>query len=137
MEKVLVERLVEQVKEGVHYKGHIKVGDSNPPLSYELVLSISIPQLQGVEIEENYIREIFHITVRRDDVEIPLTEEEYFFFFVMTLNPVMTFYKSLLEGNSRGLKGRVIYRQSSIVHEFSPDECEMLNAPKFGCTLPS
>lgn len=149
--KVSVERYVEQVRNGSHYKGYIRIADTK--LDYELVFGVPIERLDSIEPtkDENEIRRIFQITVKRGNANIELTKEEYGFFFSMIVELAVDFYNNPQTRNSQEgkmglmLQGRgpmaafgasmSIGMMDSGSYDFSPELCGMLNAPKFGCAL--
>ena len=57
--KVSVERYVEQVRDGSHYKGYVKIVDTE--LKYELVFGVPIDRLDDMEpiTDVNEIHRIF------------------------------------------------------------------------------
>lgn len=149
--KVSVERHVEQVRDGSHYKGYVKFDETR--LDYELVFGVPIAQLDSVGQlkDENEIRHLFQITVKRDNANIELTNEEYGLFFSMIVELAVEFYHSgQTRGSNEGMLGDMLQGRgptaafgvlmsigmtSSGSHNFSPELCEMLSAPKFGCAL--
>ena len=89
--KVNVERYVEQVRDGSHYKGHVKIADTQ--LEYELVFTVPIPKLDDME-PPNGITEIcrlLQLTMKRNGIGMELTDEEYGFFLNMLLEFVVDF----------------------------------------------
>ena len=148
--KVSVERYVEQVRDGSHYKGYVKIADTK--LNYELVFGVPIARLDSMEPakDENEIRRLFHLTVKRNSANIELTKEEYGFFFSMTVELAVEFYNDPQtsdinegfvgmairgEGPMAGFIKASISKTSSGSYNFPPELCEMLSAPKFGCAL--
>ena len=149
--KVSVERHVEQVRNGRRYKGYVKI--ANTKLDYELVFGVPIAQLDSMEPaeDENGIRRLFQLAVKRNNANIELTEEEYKFFFSMIVELAVDFYNNpQTRGINEGYVGEVLQGKgplaalgasmvismtSSGSYDFSPELCEMLSAPKFGCAL--
>ena len=148
--KVSVERHVEQVRNGSHYKGYLKIADTK--LDYELVFGVPIARLDSMEPvkDENEIRRLFQLTVKRDNANIELTKEEYGFFFSMVVELAVDFYNNPQtrdsnegfigmairgEGPMAGFAKASIGMTSSGSYDFPPELCEMLSAPKFGCVL--
>ena len=148
--KVSVERYVEQVRNGSHYKGYVKIADTK--LSYELVFGIPIKQLDSIESpkDENEIRRLFQLTVKRNNADIELTNEEYSFFFSILVEFATEFYDNgQTRDSNEGLLGEVLRGEGPMAelatasigmtsdgsYEFPPELCAMLSAPKFGCTL--
>ena len=149
--KVSVERHVEQVRNGSHYKGYVKIVDTK--LDYELVFGVPIAKLDSMEPakDENEIRRIFQLTVKRDNANIELTKEEYGFFFSMVVELAVDFYTNPQTRDSQeGMMGLLLSGRgpmadfgasvsigmtSSGSYDFPPELCEMLSAPKFGCAL--
>lgn len=149
---VSVERYVEQVRNGSHYKGYLKIGESK--LDYELVFEFPIKQLDSMEPATSWdeVQRLFKITVKREDANIELTKEEYRFFFEMIVEFAVEFYNNpqtrdsqegvlgaLLRGNGQTLLGldvsASIGMTSNYSYDFQPELCEMLSSPKFGCKL--
>ena len=149
--KVSVERHVEQVRDGSHYKGYVKIADTK--LDYELMFGIPIAQLDSLEpaTGENEIRRLFQLTVRRDNANIELTKEEYGFFFSMVVELAVDFYNNpRTRDSNEGFFGMTLRGEGPMAslgasasigitsresYDFSPELCETLSAPKFGCAL--
>lgn len=151
--KVSVERHVEQVHDGNRYKGYVKIADTK--LDYELVFGVPIAQLDSMEPakDEDEIRRLFQLTVKRDNANIKLTKEEYRFFFSMTVELAVDFYNNpQTRDSNEGMMGQMLQGRgpmsafgtsasisitSSGSYDFTPELCSMLSAPKFGCELAS
>lgn len=147
--KVSVERHVEQVRDGSHYKGYVKIADTK--LDYELVFGVSIAMLDSMEPakDENEIRRLFQLTVKRGNANIELTYEEYGFFSMVVELAVEFYNNSQTRDSNKGFVGMAIrgegpmagFAKASISmtnsrsYDFPPELCEMLSAPKFGCAL--
>lgn len=149
--KVSVERHVEQVRNGSHYKGYVKIVDTK--LDYELVFGVPIAKLDSMEPakDESEIRRLFQLTVKRDNANIELTKEEYSFFFSMVVELAVEFYNNpQTRDSNEGFFGMTLRGEgpmaafgasvsigmtSSGSYDFPPELCEMLSAPKFGCAL--
>ena len=149
--KVSVERHVEQVRNGSHYKGYVKIADTK--LEYELVFGVPIARLDSMEPakDENEIRRLFQLTVKRDNANIELTKEEYGFFFSMVVKLAVDFYNNpQTRDSNEGMMGQMLqgrgpmaaFGASMLVgmtsngsYDLPPELCEMLSAPKFGCAL--
>lgn len=149
--KVSVERHVEQVRNGSHYKGYVKIAETK--LDYELVFGVPIDRLDSMEPakDENAIRRLFQITVKRDNANIELTKEEYSFFLSMIGEFAVEFYNNPQTRDSQeGMMGMMLQGRgplssfgvsasigmtSSGSYNFHPETYAMLNAPKFGCSL--
>ncbi len=140
--KVLVERYVEQGRDEGHYKGHIEINGTK--LDYELKFPCSIFRLADIDPQKSKdeLRHIIQITVKKDNTDIELTDDEYDFFYQMTALFVVEYYKFLyneefkdmvLQGLSPVAESVTI--KSSGSRGFSRELCEMLSAPKFGCAL--
>ena len=148
----LVERYVEQVCDGIHYKGHVKIAD-NDKLDYELVFAVPIPKLDDMELVKGIenIRKLFQITVKKNGASIELTNDEYGFFMHMLLEFAVRFYNEpqtrmgndgimgmMLRGTAPLAKAGVstsIGMRGDISCDFPPNISEMLKQPKFGCAL--
>ena len=149
--KVSVERYLQQVHDGSHYKGHIKIADTK--LDYELRFAVPIPQLDDMKPVKGKgeIRRLFQITVKRDDANIELTDEEYGFFLQMLVEFAAEFYNNPQTRDSqdgfigmalRGEEPMATFGASALIgvtssesYDFPPQLCEILSAPKFGCML--
>ena len=149
--RVSIERYVEQVVDGNHYKGYIKIDDA--VLDYEMVFAVPITQLDEVRpfSGQDDVRRVFQLTLRRGDADIELTNDEYGFFFQLLARFVIGFHNNPQtrgsnvgffgealrgEGPLSGLGGSAsIGMRSKTSYDFPPELCEMLNAPKFGCSL--
>ncbi len=145
--KVLVEQYAERGRDESHYKGYIKINGTK--LDYELKFPGSIFRLADIDPpkSKDELRHIIQITVKKDNIDIELTDEEYDFFYQMTALFVVEYYKFLYNEECRdiALQGlRPMMEESDIssliikssgLSVFSSELCEMLNAPKFGCSL--
>jgi hypothetical protein len=149
--KVLVERYVEQVRDGSHYRGDVKIAGTK--LDYELKFAVPISQLDDMARPNGpeEVRRIFQLTVEKEGVLIELTDEEYGFFFQMLVMLAVDFYNNPQTRDSNdGIIGMTVRGEgpladmgmstsigvkSSGTRDFPPDVCEMLSAPKFGCAL--
>jgi len=149
--KVSVERHVEQVRNGSHYKGYVKIADTK--LDYELVFGVPIARLDSMEPvkDESEVRRLFQITVKRGNANIELTKEEYGFFFSMIVEMAVDFYNNpQTRDSNEGMMGQMLQGRgpmsafgasmsigmtSNGSYDFPPELCEMLSAPKFGCAL--
>lgn len=151
MRKVPVERHVTQVRDGSHYRGHVKIVDTK--LDYELMFGVPISQLDDVAktMDESEVLRLFQIEVTRNGSKIELTDEEYGFFFSMVVELAIDFYNDPGTRSQQGgmfghmLNGRgpiaamgaslSIGMTSSGSCSLTPEICNMLSAPKFGCSL--
>jgi len=149
--KVPVERYVEQVSDGIHYKGYIVFAADK--FDYELKFAVPIPQLDDLEPPKGReeIRRLFQITIKRDEANIELSDEEYGFFFQMITELAIELHDNeQTRANNEGFVGQAlrgggpmagfgvsvkIGMKSSGSYDFPPEVFEMLNAPKFGCSL--
>lgn len=148
--KVQIERKVEQVVDGTHYKGHLKIAET--VLHYELRFAIPIPRLDDMKPLDgaDEVRRTFQITVKRDDANVELTDEEYCFFFNILMEFAVSFYHNPQTRDSQegltgmGLRGEGLMSTFAsisigITHhcsfDFEPEICEMLSSPKFDCAL--
>lgn len=151
MREFPVERLIEQVRDGIHYKGYVKIVDTI--FDYELVFRVPIADLGNVEPanEVHELRDLFQITVMRGNAKIELADEEYMFFMSMVVQFAEDFYnieqtRSSNEGKMgemlRGTKLMALFGAKMSIGMkcndtcgFHPALCERLNSPKFGCSL--
>ncbi len=132
--KVSVERNIQQVIDGRHYKGYVNIADTR--LDFELVFEVPIPHLESVPPAKTTddARRFFQITVKRDDAYIELTNEEYLFFFSVLVQLTIDFYHtgSLLTAIGVSVSAGI---KCTGTCNISQKLCEMLNAPKFGCAI--
>lgn len=149
--EVLIERSVNQVHDGTRYKGYVEIGGVR--FDYEVVFTTSIPQIEAKAPPEDLkeLRRLIPITLKKGEAEIELTEMEYGFFFTLLVMFAVGFYH-----NSQTRKTNdVLQKQSArngdaptAVGTFlpfcmtgngrfglTPEVCEALSAPKFGCQL--
>ena len=151
--KVSVERYVEQVRDGSHYKGYVKIADTR--FDYDLVFTVPIDQLDSMEPakgENDICRRLFQITVKRASADIELIgEEEYGFFLSMVLEFAVQFYNnSQTRASNEGHFGQVLQGKGDLAEfgvrasigmterglfNFQQELCDMLNTPKFSCAL--
>lgn len=145
--KVPVERKLEQVKDGTDYKGMIKIGAAQ--FDFELKFSIPIPQLDAMPAPTGMedIRRIFGLVLKKDGVEIPLTDHEWKPFFHLLVEFAVEFcHNPQIRDNNEGMAAREMSNSFPIASismdmagtttfDFKPELCSLLNAPKFGCAL--
>ena len=153
VKKVALEQYVEQVTDGVEYKGWLKI--SSTQLEYRLVFKVPIPELdkaplaEGLAVDE--IRDIFRITVIKSGNPIQLSDKEYAFFFGLLIKFACEFcVNPQTRDSQQGIMGDMV-RGNSPLHglgasatigvqgggsfEFDDELCAMLSSPKFGCAL--
>lgn len=154
--QVQIERYIEQVQDGRQYKGYLKIGGEQ--FDHDFVLGIPLSKLEEMSEEEllkrvgGEFRKLFSLAVKRGDAVIELTDEEHGLFCSILMYLVEKFYnnnqtracnESPVVGaalRGRGLLGSKsatvsICMTDTVVYTFSPEICEMLRAPKFGCTF--
>lgn len=149
---VLVERYIEQVTDGSHYKGHIRI--------FTIKFDFEIVFMLPIDLVDDYIqkrvkdfdefRQIIQIALQRDGIDLELSNQEYAFFFSMLVGIVMAFYSTpnvrifneVAEDDPVEMEilkafGISLYINLSDVSlwEFSPELCDILNSPKFGCNV--
>jgi len=151
MKPVSVERHIDQVVDGSKYKGYVQIGKAK--LDYELDFAVSIPETDTMPEPKDQAeaRRIFQITVKKDGSDIPLTDQEWGFFFSMLVMFAAEFYHlpQTRDSNS-GTMGKLMNGTHSFLSHmasvsigmtskssfnFSPDLRTMLNTPKFDCKL--
>lgn len=155
--KVAVERYIEQVADGSHYKGHVKIAGIK--FDYELKVNVEMPKFDPEHFvvrivmpeDKNELRRSYEITVRKKHKQIELDDEEYIFFFHMLVQFTVDFYN---EPMTRGAQELMFLHHllpgmaqlspepclgvgntQSGECDFSPELCKMLSTPKFGCKL--
>jgi hypothetical protein len=149
--KVFVERYVEQVRDGVCYRGYVKIEGTN--FDYELIFGVPIPELDAIEpsSDESEFRRRFQITVIRYGLNIELTKDEYGFFFSMIVECALRLYNHpQTRAGNRGEMGLLLSGlgplaefggsasvgiKSTASYDFQTELCEMLRLPKFGCAI--
>ena len=137
--KIRIERYIEQVKPGSHYRGYVKI--ANTRFDYELEFRIPIQPMSNVIITHDLIRmrRVYPLTLKRDGSNIVLTDEEFAFFLSLLLRFATEFHlhhinRSIADMNS-GLASGSIGVVSSGICDFSRELCEILEHDKFGCVL--
>jgi hypothetical protein len=149
--KVPIERYVKQVHDGTHYCGYVKI--ANTRLEYELVFTVPIPKLDdlGPAKNKDEVRGIFQITMKRGDLNIELTDDEYCFFFELLAEFALDFYDDPQTRRSNdGRLGQMLHGQGPLAAlggsitisitdggtlELPPELWAVLSSEKFGCTL--
>ena len=123
--KISVERNIEHADGDNQYKGYVDIAGTR--LDYEIVFMFPISNFQIIDtdtMDENEIRKLITITVKRGCANIELTMDEYYFFFSMLVGLAVDLYNSQQTNTTR-----------SEIYDFPLGLCEMLSAPKFGCAL--
>ena len=154
--QVAVEQRIEQVHDGTHYKGYIKIAEVQ--FDFDLKFAIPIPELEDSSEEakdEEELRRLFQISLKKNDVDIELSKDEYGFFFFVLVEFAIDFHdnpqtRNLQKGNdivSKTLRGEgflvnmggsaSISYERGLTFDFPPLMCAMLSDPKFGCGLTS
>ena len=129
--EITIERHVEQVEGGVHYKGYIRIGYAK--LDYDMKFSIPIPLLLNLDLTEpcktpKEVRERFQLAVSMGKVSIDLTDEEFDFFLSKLLDFVIDFYNNKQTCGNKDSTNSMQYR-------LQPKICDLLNVRKFGYPL--
>ncbi|MCK5285807.1 MAG: hypothetical protein KAJ58_01105 [Candidatus Pacebacteria bacterium] len=116
-------------------------------------MSVPMNQLDELEPATNIdeIRELFQITLDRNEKEIELSDEEFGFFFSMIVKFAVDFYNNpQTRSSNEGLLEHCLCDEDNPINStlgtsisigitssgllnFPPDICEMLTAEKFGC----
>ena len=144
---VLVERNIQQVVDGSHYKGTVKIGGT--AFDYEQKFLVPIPHLDDMVIPANAeeVRRLFPIAITKNGTAIELTPDEYGFFFTILSEFAVKFYllqqtrhaqHTVLATNSLfTLVGATVSigMADSALYKFPLEVCSTLNAEKFGCAL--
>ena len=150
IKKVVIERQVEQVKDGTHYKGCLKFADVQ--LDFELVFGVHIKELDNTEViikDLDDMMKVFQISVTRDGVKIELSDDEYGLFFSLLVEHTIDFYnhpqtRDTNEGIfGKVLRGEGLFTQSAgsiimtghVTADFDETVQEMMSDPKFGCVF--
>ena len=149
--KFQIERYVEQVVDGLHYKGHVQISDVR--IEYELVFSVPIPEVDNLDFPNGIsdIRKTLQLTVMKDQKEIDLTDEEYSLFLHILADFVVAFYgNSQSRRSNEGDMGRLLRGQGPMAAfvakasigmtsksscSFNSEICEILNRSKFNFML--
>lgn len=150
--EILIVRAITQVKKGTHYKGTLQIASTE--FAYEIKFVPTIPDLLCRDIpcaDEDDLLRCIPIEMTKDDVQVELSFDEYFFFFQLLTDFVMDYYENpLLQGSqqddSSGLfavfdesapAAKFVVGMMNVCSVTFPIELrEMLSAPKFGCTFP-
>ncbi len=149
--KVLIQRRIEQVKDGTEYKGHAIMGGVK--LDYDLKFELPISQWDDMNpIEEiEGIRRFYQITLKKNSETIQLSSDEYGFFFRLLIDFAVGFYNQsqtrqsndgplgdLLRGKGKiaafGAKMAISF-SDTLACDLPVSLCDLLSAPKFGCEL--
>ena len=146
---VSVTRRVEQVSDGSRYKGHVEIGGVT--FQYDLEFVVHISQLGDRKVinDVSAARALFRLALKRDGVELELTDDEYGVFFQLLVPFAVHFYNlPSTHANQGGLVGMALRGERDMrafgisasvsvtnhaSYELSPELCQMLGAPKFGC----
>jgi len=147
--KVQVERHIEQVTDGTHCKGHVKIADTK--FDFDLKFSVPIPKLAEATPPKgpDGVRQLIRITLKKGAEAIELTDEEYKFFLRMLAELAVDFYHNPQTRDSNqgilGLAAHGVFPGIGITasfgmtnsgsYDFPPHLCLLLSSPKFGCAL--
>lgn len=149
--RISVERYVEQVLDGIRYRGHIKIGETQ--FDYELKFAVPIPEIDGLAPTQDKaeIRRRFQLMLKRDNKDIELADEEYGLFFNLLVVFAAEFYNlPQTRDSNQGFLGMTLRGEGPMAdfgasasigmtrtdaYDFSPKICEMLSASKFGCVF--
>lgn len=142
---IQVERCIQQIFDGRRYCGYITINGNQ--LYYEIFFHIPISRLVKTKLAGTIegVRNKIQITVKKNNIEIKLNDQEFAFFLLMTADFALSFYNNVHNGFAFYGEGMLaqfgIFASIGIikreVYEFKPELFEMLNSPKFkfGCTL--
>lgn len=150
--EISVEREIEQVQDGTHYKGAVIIAGTS--FDFEVVFSIPISDWEGNKTQlpkdKEAFRRVFQISVKRNGLEIALTDDEYQIFFdlLVLFSAGFYFLPQTRAWNETGLEALFVLDEDfeasatlggsdSIRCVLEPAHVEMLNAPKFGCSIPA
>ncbi len=150
VKKVLIEREIVQVKDGIDYKGYLKFGGVR--FDYEMTFTVHVNQLANMKPLANLdeARRIFVLILKRDGVNLEMEDEEYYFFFSMLAESIIDFYHHpQTRETNEGLFGKVLRSEGlfggaatgsvsmngHVNYTFEPGLCKMLSVPKFGCVF--
>lgn len=92
--RISIERYVEQVTDGRHYKGWISMGGVK--FDYEVRFGIAASRIARARIPKTMkgLRNRYQITLKRGDALVEIADEEYTLFCELIVNFVFAFYKS-------------------------------------------
>ena len=92
MENVVIEIYVEQIENGIEYKGLIVIGSKK--FDYNLKFAVSIDDLDRLNKFKDVtkMRQTYGLTLFKKCKIVDLTDAEYLFFLQMLLEFVMKFY---------------------------------------------
>ena len=147
MTKVSVKRSIDQVADGIAYKGYITIAETT--LDYELNFAIPISKTKTMPCPKDRAeaRRIFRITVKKGGSDTQLTDKEWGVFFNMLVMFAAEFYYlpqtrvnnespiigCSLRGERHAHSGMAEYGMGMTCQtwfDFHPDLCAMLNAPQ-------
>lgn len=147
--RVYVTRTVQQVVDGLEYKG--KVGMGGVEFDFHVLLPIHLDKVDDSNPPESpeEARPLFPIEISKDGTSIELDIEEYGLFFEIISMPLVEFFfqnstrvvnteiaRLAAEGKPGG-SDIVLAESFNREIDFTPMSIEMLSRPKFGCQLAS
>lgn len=136
-----------QVRDGAEYTGTLDFAGTE--LQYTLALDINIRDIDNAQIPDTPegLRNVFHLTLRRGEATIDLTEAEYAFFLLMLLDIAVEFYNhpqtrdvnegplpKLLQNLSPDSPMKIGIKSSGNM-QVTPEMAAFLQVPKFGCAF--
>jgi len=148
--RTVFEYHIEQVIDGVHYSGHLKIGEA--VIGFNLRFKPSILQFANVEppTEVSELKQQIDISLSRTNVDLELTEDEYLLFLGLLVIPITKYYRDrrFHELNKKEIDQTLpmahdpnVPNQTGIITKVAYDipliVRHMLNSPKFGCALPT
>lgn len=152
--KISVERYIEQVTDGRHYKGWISMGGVK--FDYEVRFGLPASRIARARIPKTMkgLRNRYQITLKRGDAQVEIADEEYVLFCELIVNFVFGFYKSpkVRQFNSKTVTDAVAGKgeggwfglvfgapklsatQTKLIF-LSLERATLLSAQKFGCAF--
>ena len=149
--KVQVKIEVTQIKYGTDYKGRIEIGKST--ITWEIKFLIPIPKLESAfDVEPTpSLRDVFNVTMKKDDDTLELTDEEWKYFVSLLVGHVLDFHnldQTQDMNRNRGIISDALRERKfdlgmmvkigatfDHIYDLSDRVCMMLNGPKFDCAL--
>ena len=134
---------VVQIVDGEHYAGTATINGTK--FDYDFVFVVPIPNLHtlGSEIQKKDFRNIFKLSLKKDEVPIELNDDEYELFFLLIAGFVVNFYGQPKTRNlNQSVLNKIFGPLSIAIYRtgpcrLTPEKCRLLSVPKFGCTFPA
>ena len=107
--EILVKRYIEQIKDGLHYRGKLTLGGI--VLEYEIIFTVHIKNTgySTSAKDPSAIRERYPISIKRNGSKIELNDNELFVFFYLIVFFAVEFYCSpeVVELNASNIEDKL------------------------------